>query len=55
MVTNDVKLFSGTTSRYLAEKVADYYGQPLGKIAIDRFSDGEFQPNILESVRGSYV
>ncbi len=55
MVTNDVKLFSGTTSRYLAEKVADYYGQPLGKISIDKFSDGEFQPNILESVRGSYV
>lgn len=55
MVTNDVKLFSGTTSRYLGEKIADYYGQPLGKIVVDRFSDGEFQPNILESVRGSYV
>lgn len=55
MVTNDVKLFSGTTSRYLGEKIADYYGQPLGKIQVDRFSDGEFQPNILESVRGSYV
>ena len=55
MVTNDVKLFSGTTSRYLGEKVADYYGQPLGKMTIERFSDGEFQPNILESVRGSYV
>ncbi|MBK6731995.1 MAG: ribose-phosphate pyrophosphokinase [Bacteroidetes bacterium] len=55
MVTNDVKLFSGTTSRYLSEKIADYYGQPLGKMQVDRFSDGEFQPNILESVRGSYV
>ena len=55
MVTNDVKLFSGTSSRYLGEKIADYYGQPLGKIQVDRFSDGEFQPNILESVRGSYV
>ena len=55
MVTNDVKLFSGTTSRYMAEKIADYYGQPLSRIQIDRFSDGEFQPNILESVRGNYV
>ncbi len=55
MVTNDVKLFSGTSTRYLAERIADYYGQPLGKIQVDKFSDGEFQPNILESVRGSYV
>lgn len=55
MVTNDVKLFSGTATKYLAEKIADYYGQPLSKIQVDKFSDGEFQPNILESVRGSYV
>ncbi|HCK21752.1 MAG TPA: ribose-phosphate pyrophosphokinase, partial [Bacteroidetes bacterium] len=46
MVTNDVKLFSGTVSHYLAEKVADYYGQPLSRVQVDRFSDGEFQPNI---------
>jgi len=51
----DVKLFSGTASNYLAEKIADYYGQPLGNLNVLRFSDGEFQPNILESVRGSYV
>lgn len=51
----DVKIFSGTASTYLAEKIADYYGQPLGNITVQRFSDGEFQPNILESVRGSYV
>ena len=51
----NVKLFSGTASQYLAEKIAEYYGQPLGNISILKFSDGEFQPNILESVRGSYV
>ncbi len=51
----EVKLFSGTNSRYLSEKIADYYGLPLGKASIQRFSDGEMQPNILESVRGSYV
>ena len=55
MVVNDVKLFSGTSSQYLAEKIADYYGQSLGRMHIERFSDGEFQPNILESVRGNYV
>lgn len=50
-----VKLFSGTASRYLAEKIADYYGQPLGEVSMQYFSDGEMQPNILESVRGQYV
>ncbi|MEM6726407.1 MAG: ribose-phosphate pyrophosphokinase [Bacteroidota bacterium] len=51
----DVKLFSGTQSKYLADKIADYYGQSLGQVKINHFSDGEFQPNIQESVRGSYV
>jgi ribose-phosphate pyrophosphokinase len=51
----DVKLFSGTQSRYVAEKIADYYGYPLGDITVKRFSDGEMQVIINESVRGSYV
>jgi ribose-phosphate pyrophosphokinase len=55
MIANEVKLFSGTASKALAEKIADFYGQPLGKIVIEKFSDGEIQPNILESVRGNYV
>lgn len=52
---SDVKLFAGSQSRYLAEKIVDYYGQPLGQMTIERFSDGEFQANIQESVRGAYV
>jgi ribose-phosphate pyrophosphokinase len=52
---SDVKLFAGIQSRYLAEKIVDYYGQPLGQMNIERFSDGEFQANIQESVRGAYV
>lgn len=51
----EVKLFSGTSSLYLSEKIADYYGQPLGNITINRFSDGEMQPVINESVRGAFV
>lgn len=51
----DVKLFSTTNSRYLSEKIADFYGQPLGDLKIQRFSDGEMQPVINESVRGSFV
>ncbi|MFQ5446594.1 MAG: ribose-phosphate pyrophosphokinase [Saprospiraceae bacterium] len=51
----EVKIFSGTSSLYLSEKIADYYGQPLGAVQLNRFSDGEMQPVINESVRGAYV
>ena len=51
----EVKLFSGTTSEYLAKIIADHYGYPLGNIQLNRFSDGEMQPVINESVRGAYV
>ena len=50
----EVKLFSGTQSQYLAEKVADYYGYSLGDKTLLKFSDGEMQPIINESVRGAY-
>ncbi|MGQ0826934.1 MAG: ribose-phosphate pyrophosphokinase [Bacteroidota bacterium] len=52
---NQVKLFSGSSSRYLAEKISASYGQELGKVAMFRFSDGEFQPSYEETVRGSDV
>ena len=51
----EVKLFAGRASEYLAEKIADYYQQPLGKLKVHQFSDGEMQPVIQESVRGGYV
>lgn len=51
----DVKLFSGTSSKYLAESIADYYGYSLGDLNLMRFSDGEMQPVINESVRGMFV
>lgn len=52
---NPVKIFSGTNSQYIANKIAEKFGQPLGEVAISRFSDGEFQPNFIESVRGCDV
>jgi ribose-phosphate pyrophosphokinase len=51
----EVKLFSGTNSRYIAEPIADYYGYPLGKLTVNKFSDGEMQTIIEESVRGASV
>ena len=55
LLTTDVKLFTGTNTRYLAEEISDRYGQDLGKMDVLKFSDGEFQPEIKESVRGSFV
>jgi ribose-phosphate pyrophosphokinase len=49
------KIFSGTGSQYLAERICERFGTHLGKINIQRFSDGEFQPVFLESIRGDYV
>ncbi len=50
-----VKIFSGTGSKELAAKIANQFGAPLGKINIQKFSDGELQPVYLESIRGDYV
>ncbi|MEY4110269.1 MAG: hypothetical protein RLZZ46_624 [Bacteroidota bacterium] len=52
---SEVKLFAGTSSHYLAEKIAMAYGKPLGKMTMSRFSDGEFQPSFEETVRGGDV
>jgi len=51
----DIKLFSGTNSKYLADKIADHYGLPLSSLIVNKFRDGEMQPIIQESVRGAYV
>lgn len=50
-----VKLFSGTNSRYLSEKIAEAYGKPLGALTVSKFSDGEISTFYNESVRGSDV
>ena len=47
-----VKIFSGSATTYLAEKIADAYGEPLGKVNYQHFSDGEISPYNSESVRG---
>jgi ribose-phosphate pyrophosphokinase len=50
-----VKLFSGTGSKYLAEKIATKFGEALGKVKIQRFSDGEIYVEFEESIRGKFV
>jgi len=50
-----IKIFSGTKSRYIAEKIAKEYGIELGSTSFIEFSDGEFQVAFEETVRGAYV
>jgi len=52
---NTVKLFAGSGTLELAEKIAQSYGKPLGDKTLSKFSDGEIQPFYNESVRGSDV
>ena len=49
------KIFSGTNSRYLAEKICNSLGCPLGNMNIQRFADGEFSVSYEESIRGRQV
>lgn len=47
-----IKIFSGRASIELAQKVASNLNLPLGKMIIEQFSDGEFQPIFEENIRG---
>ena len=44
-------VFSGTNSRYLAEKICNSLGCPLGQMNIQHFADGEFSVSYEESIR----
>jgi ribose-phosphate pyrophosphokinase len=46
------KLISGTANPEFSKKVADYLGKELADVTVNRFSDGEINVNIAESVRG---
>ena len=49
------KIFSGTNSRYFAEKVCNSLDCPLGSMNIEYFADGEFSVSYEESIRGREV
>lgn len=55
IMDSQVKLFAGSASLYLAEKIAKSYGCNVGNSIVSRFSDGEFQPSYEETVRGQDV
>ena len=52
---NSFLVFSGSSSRYLAEKICKSLNCPLGNLVVTRFSDGEFAVSYEESIRGRDV
>jgi len=55
MNNNSFMVFSGTASRYLAEKICEELGCPLGDLTVTKFADGEFEVCYEESIRGRDV
>ena len=52
---NLVGIFSGRATKYLAEKITEYYGTELGHSTVNVFSDGEFMTSYDDNIRGRNV
>jgi len=48
---NGLSIFAGNSNPILAERISEYLAKPLGRLKVDRFSDGETQVEIQENVR----
>ncbi|HEY4282914.1 MAG TPA: ribose-phosphate pyrophosphokinase [Chthoniobacterales bacterium] len=51
----EMKVFSGSAHRELAERICKYIGVPLGQATISSFPDGETYVRIEENIRGRDV
>src|SRR4051812_32659696 len=51
----EMKVFSGSANRELAQRICDYIGTPLGQATISSFPDGETYVKIEENIRGRDV
>jgi ribose-phosphate pyrophosphokinase len=54
-MATESKIFAGPVTKVLAEKISAKFGQPLGNVNVMRFSDGEIQTSLEETVRGANV
>lgn len=52
MDPGSITVFSGNAHPVLAQSIAHYLHTPLGKISVERFSDGEVNVEIMENIRG---
>jgi ribose-phosphate pyrophosphokinase len=50
-----MRVFTGNSNVALSQMICEHLGIPLGKAQVKRFSDGEIQVEINESVRGTDV
>jgi ribose-phosphate pyrophosphokinase len=50
-----LKIFSGRANHPLAETIAGHLGEPLGKLEVQTFSDGELWVKFIDNVRGADV
>ena len=48
---NGLSIFAGNSNPILSDRIAEYLAKPLGRLKVNRFSDGETQVEIQENVR----
>src|SRR5436305_7439841 len=51
----ELKIFTGSANRALAEGICRYLGVPIGQALVGTFKNGETRIKILEHVRGADV
>ncbi|WP_280999637.1 ribose-phosphate pyrophosphokinase [Marinitoga aeolica] len=51
-MAHEIKIFSGSSNKTLAEKIVQYLGIRLSEVELKRFADGEVNLRIGETVRG---
>ena len=54
-VSSEMKIFSGSAHRELAQRICAYVGMPLGDATVSSFPDGETYVKINENIRGRDV
>ena len=51
----DLIIFGGSAHPVLTGRIAEFVGQPVGQVSVDRFPDGEIFVKIAENIRGQDV
>ena len=54
-LNNNIRIFTGNSTRELAHKICDHLSLPLGQAMVSTFSDGEIRVEIADNVRGRDV
>ncbi|PIE61782.1 MAG: phosphoribosylpyrophosphate synthetase [Desulfobacterales bacterium] len=50
-----LSIFAGNSNGQLADRISEYLAKPLGRLKVNRFSDGETQVEIHENVRKQVI